>query len=78
MDELTKGGIRIVSDGSITGTKLYSPSGKELKGARVRSVTWAHKAGEIPRVAVEFLMPEMEVTVLSSEAVEWVPSQLKS
>lgn len=70
-------GMRIVSDGTITGTKFYSPNGEEVAWLRrqVSSVAWKHKAGDIPRLTVEFKSPVLEVTVVDSNfGVEFISS----
>lgn len=78
MADFFKDGIKIVSDGTFQGTKLFHPvTGEELTKLKVRSVTWKHEAGCIPRASIEFFPGEVDITALDSEAVEYAPLPLR-
>lgn len=76
-------GIRIVSDGTVMGTRVYSEDGEDLTGIlRIRRIEWQHQAGGIPTATLECIvskivatvpecqLKEVDVTHLASTAVE--------
>lgn len=51
--------VRIVSDGSIMGTRVEGPDGSDL-GRFINRVDFRHDGGSIPRVELSLTMVELE------------------
>lgn len=51
--------IKIVADGDVFGTKVYSPDGADITDT-VHAVRFSHEAGEIPRAYVEFELVQFD------------------
>ena len=64
-------GLRITSNGSIKGTKIITPNGEDISDS-VRSVTFNHRAGEVPTVTLVAFLEEVDVTGLGDEYRKFV------
>ncbi len=52
--------LKVVSDGSTMGTRVYTEHGQEISN-QVRQVSFFHKAGEVPSIRIELIFPEVEL-----------------
>lgn len=60
-------GIRIVSDGSVMGTRVFDADGKDVTGSLyIRSIKWTHNAGGVPTAELSCLLSEIEAHVPSA------------
>lgn len=60
-DELK--GIRIVSDGTVCGTKVFSADGEDLTAKmHIRGIEWKHNAGGIPVAVITSSLAKIEGT----------------
>ena len=53
--------MKIVSDGTIHGTKVYDDDGKEL--SNITSVQWSISIDDEPRAVIEVLLPDLGVDI---------------
>lgn len=71
--------IRIVGDGTVGGTRILDPAGKDItRELCVRKITITHEARGLPVAVLECLEPEIDVTVLDDVAVEYVAGRSPS
>src|ERR1700740_3072783 len=65
-----KRGIRIVGNGSILNTRVLDAEGNDLtERLRVRSILFAHAAGQLPTALLECLVAEIDAEVPMVKAV---------
>lgn len=63
-------GIRIVSDGTVTGTRIYGADGEDVTAKlKVRKISWSHKAGDVPIATLDCTLAAIE-TALKGEDVQ--------
>jgi hypothetical protein len=56
-------GLRIVSDGTVVGTRVYSKDGEDLTAKLyIRSIEWKHNAGGVPTCHITSMLTEIEYT----------------
>lgn len=61
-------GIKIVSDGTVTGTRVFDSEGRNVTGSmHIRSIRWSHNARGIPTAQLTCLLSEIEATVDEAE-----------
>jgi hypothetical protein len=53
--------VRIVSDGTATGTKVLTPDGRELA---CKAIRFSHNADEVPTVTLELIGVQVELDML--------------
>lgn len=55
--------LSVISDGTPNGTLAFDDKGEMIEG--VSSVTWTCKAGETPRVLIEFLASKIDIKLIN-------------
>lgn len=56
--------VRITSDGTMNGTRIYdAESGVDISN-QIRSVAWTHRAGHAPELIITLTMALVDVTSL--------------
>lgn len=56
-------GIKIVSDGTVMGTRVFDADGKDVtRSLYIRSIKWTHKACGVPVAELTCLLSEIEAS----------------
>lgn len=57
-------GIRLVSDGTVAGTRVYTKDGEDItKKLHIRGIRWQHNAGGIPSATLDCTLAAIEADI---------------
>lgn len=64
-------GLKIVSDGTVEGTRVYSADGEDLtKKLKIRGIRWSHNTGGIPTAELTCSLSAIEADNVDGELDE--------
>ncbi len=61
---MTTKGIKIVSDGTVMGTRVFTEDGDDVtEKLRIKRVEWRHEAGAVPEAVLTCVLAQVEASV---------------
>lgn len=64
-------GLKIVSDGSVMGTRVYDADGNDVtRSMCISGIQWQHQTGDIPRAVLTCVLAEIESSNTEAELIK--------